>query len=54
MLFRSPQALAALIYKATTAKRPRLIYSKHQNLGLVLLNALPKRVQCAVIQLLLR
>lgn len=49
-----PQALAALIYKATTAKRPRLIYSKHQNLGLVLLNALPKRVQCAVIQLLLR
>lgn len=49
-----PQALAALIYKATTAKRPRLIYRKHQNIGLVLLNALPKRAQCAVIKLLLR
>ena len=49
-----PQALAALIYKATTAKRPKLIYRKHQNIGLVLLNALPKRSQCAVIKLLLR
>lgn len=49
-----PRALAALIYGATTAKRPRLIYSKHQNPGLVLLNVLPKRGQCAVIKLLLR
>lgn len=48
------EALAALIYKATTAKHPKLIYTKHQNIGLVLLNALPKRTQCAVIKLLLR
>ena len=48
------EALAALIYKATTAKHPKLIYRKHQNIGLVLLNALPKRAQCAVIKLLLR
>lgn len=48
------EVLAALIYKATTAKRPKLIYRKHQNIGLVLLNALPKRTQCAVIKLLLR
>ena len=49
-----PEALAALIYKATTARHPKLIYSKHPNMGLVLLNILPKRVQCAVIKLLLR
>ena len=48
-----PEILAALIYKATTAKHPKLIYKKHQNLGLVLLNILPKRWQCAVIKLLL-
>lgn len=49
----APRKLAALIYKATTAKFPKLIYQKHRNLGLVLLNMLPKRWQCAVIKLLL-
>ena len=48
------EVLAALIYKVTTAKHPKLIYRKHQNIGLVLLNTLPKRAQCAVIKLLLR
>lgn len=48
-----PQALAALIYKAATAKAPKLIYKKHRNIGLVLLNLLPKRLQCAVIKFLL-
>jgi len=48
-----PDKLASLIYKATTAKHPKLIYQKHRNLGLVLLNMLPKRWQCAVIKLLL-
>lgn len=47
------KTLAALIYKATTTKNPKLIYKKHQNLGLVLLNILPKRLQCGVIKLLL-
>ncbi|MBQ3575243.1 MAG: SDR family NAD(P)-dependent oxidoreductase, partial [Clostridia bacterium] len=41
-------ALAKLIYKAVTAKHPRFIYHKHRNAGLVLLNLLPKRLQCAV------
>lgn len=50
----APKALAALIYKATTVKRPKLIYQKHRNLGLILLNVLPKRLQCAIIKLLLR
>jgi len=47
------ETLAALIYKAATVKHPKLIYKKHQNIGLVLLNTLPKRLQCAVIKLLL-
>lgn len=49
-----PGVLAALIYRATTATHPKLIYRKHQNVGLVLLNLLPKGAQCAVIKLLLR
>ena len=48
-----PEGLAELIYKVTTAKHPKLIYKKHQNIGLVLLNTLPKRLQCSVIKLLL-
>ena len=49
-----PEALAALIYKATIAKHPKLIYSKNRNAGLVLLNLLPKSLQCAIIKLLLK
>lgn len=49
----APEVLAALIYKATTAKHPKLIYQKHRNPGLVLLNILPRRSQCAIIKLLL-
>ena len=48
-----PETLAALIYKATTVKHPKLVYKKHQNVGLVLLSILPKRLQCAVIKSLL-
>lgn len=46
--------LAALIYRAATAKHPRIIYQKHRNPGLVLLSLLPKRWQCALIKFLLR
>lgn len=49
-----PQKLAALIYKATAKKHPKLIYKKHRNAGLVLLNVLPKRWQCGMIKFLLR
>lgn len=49
-----PEALAAIIYKAATAKYPRLIYKKHRNPGLVLLNLLPKRWQCAIIKALVQ
>ena len=48
-----PEILAWLIVKASLAKHPRLIYSKHRSAGLLLLNILPKRWQCAVIKMLL-
>lgn len=48
-----PSKLSSLVYKASTVKRPRLVYKKHQNIGLVLLNLLPLRLQCAIIKLLL-
>ena len=46
-------ALAALIYRSSVAKRPKLIYQKHRNPGLVMLSWLPKRTQCALIKWLL-
>ncbi len=49
-----PASLASVIYKATTAKHPKLIYHKHRNKGLVLLSILPKRMQCWVIKSLLK
>ena len=48
-----PIKIAKIIYKASTKKHPKLIYKKHQNLGLVLLNILPKRLQCKIIKMLL-
>ena len=48
-----PYKLAKLIYKATTIKRPKIIYSKHVNVGLMLLSILPKRMQCWIIKMML-
>lgn len=48
-----PDILATLIYKAAITKHPKLIYQKHRNIGLVLLNILPKRLQCFLIRFLL-
>ena len=47
------EKLAALIYRASTCRHPRAVYSKHRNAGLVLLSLLPLRMQCLVIRLLL-
>ncbi len=49
----APEKLSRLIYNATLKKRPKLIYKKHRNPGLVLLNLLPKRLQCFIIKWLL-
>ena len=47
------EALAALIYRATMVKQPKLIYQKHRNPGLVVLSWLPKRIQCYLIKWIL-
>ena len=47
------EALGRLIYRATVAKHPRAVYSKHRNPGLVLLSLLPLGLQCRIIKLLL-
>lgn len=47
------EKLAKLVYRALTSKHPKLSYKKHRNLGLILLNLLPLRMQCFVIKLLL-
>ena len=46
----SPTKMAKFIYKKSIKKHPKLIYRKHQNIGLVLLSILPKRWQCAIIK----
>ena len=50
----APEKLSKIIYRATYKKRPKLIYQKHRNPGLVLLNLLPKRLQCFIIKALLK
>ncbi|MGM9857658.1 MAG: SDR family NAD(P)-dependent oxidoreductase [Bacilli bacterium] len=50
----APSKMAKTYYKALIAKKPRYIYSKHHNLGLVLLNILPKRWQCAIVKALVK
>ena len=49
-----PSKIACVLYRAACSKHPRLAYSKNRNPGLVLLNLLPKRVQCAIIKMLLK
>lgn len=48
-----PEKIAKFIYKVSLKKNPKYTYKKHQNIGLVLLNLLPKRLQCFIIKLLL-
>lgn len=45
--------LSTYIYKISIKNNPRYIYKKHQNIGLVLLSILPKRLQCSIIKSLL-
>ena len=50
----NPKILGKLIYKVTLKKHPKYIYHIHRSLGLVLLNMLPKRLQCGIIKALLK
>lgn len=47
------EILAKYIYKISLKNNPKFIYKKHQNIGLVLLSILPKRLQCFIIKSLL-
>ena len=42
--------LAKLVYKISQKKHPRYVYSKHRNVGLLLLGILPKRLQCFIVK----
>lgn len=48
-----PSKLAKKMYKIINKKHPKYIYTIHPSIGLVLLNILPKRMQCAIIKMLL-
>lgn len=48
-----PERVATLIYTAARRRRVRLDYSINRHPGLVLLSILPRRIQCAVIKMLL-
>lgn len=48
-----PERLARLLVRTVEAAHPRLSYTCHRHAGLLLLSALPKRLQCAIVRLLL-
>ncbi len=48
------EKLARLVYKIAGKKRPKYVYSKHRNAGLVLLGALPKSWQCFIVKKLVQ
>ncbi len=49
-----PEKLAAVICRALSAKRPRLVYYVNRNPLLILLNALPARAQMRIVRMLLK
>lgn len=51
---KDPNKLARLIYKVSLKKNPKYIYNKNRNVGLWILDKLPKRFQCFIIKLLLK
>ena len=49
----SPSKVGKLLVKVTNKKHPKLTYKIHRNIGLILLNILPKRLQCYIIKKIL-
>ncbi len=45
-----PEVIGRLLLRVTEKKHPRLSYAKHRHIGLILLSALPKRVQCGIVK----
>ena len=50
----SPSKVGKLLVKVTNKKHPKLTYKIHRNIGLILLNILPKRLQCFIIKTILK
>ena len=48
------EKLAKLVYKISLKKRPKYVYAKHRNVGLLLLGALPKSLQCWIVKKLVQ
>ncbi len=51
---KDPSVLAEVYYKALTSKHPRFTYYKNAGLGLKAFSKLPRRLQAALIQLVLK
>ena len=51
---KDPSVLAKVYYKALTAKHPRFTYYKNAGLGLKVFSRLPRRLQAALMRLILR
>ncbi|MBR2341737.1 MAG: SDR family NAD(P)-dependent oxidoreductase [Clostridia bacterium] len=49
-----PEKIAPTYYRALTAKHPKLIYKKHLNPLLLLMNILPKRLQCFAVKTIIK
>ena len=49
-----PEKIARTVSRALSARRPKLVYNVNRNPLLLLLNALPKRAQLAVIRRILK
>jgi Dehydrogenases with different specificities (related to short-chain alcohol dehydrogenases) len=49
-----PEKIALTVNRALSARRPRLVYNVNRNPLLLLLNALPKRMQLAIIRMILK
>ncbi len=49
-----PEKIAELTLRALAARRPRYVYTVNRNPLLLILNALPDRMQCAVIRRILK
>ena len=50
----SPEVIGKLIYKINKKKNPKYVYSVNRNIGLLLLNILPQRLQNKIIKSILK
>ncbi len=51
---KNPEALAKVFYRAVTARKPHLLYTKNAGFGLKLYSMLPRRIGALAVRLLLK